>query len=174
MRQIMRTPLVVLCAIPALVGAQRVEWPVYGGDAGASKYSTLAQIDRNNVAQLAVAWRWRTGEAPIRTSDSTVAARPGNSQATPLMIGDTLFFSTPYNRVVAMDATTGRAFWTYDPAAYKSGQPSNGTGFVHRGVDRDRFCDRISWLRDYHAMARIFGLACLSRHGNKFAVAGAG
>lgn len=134
MRQIMRTPLVVLCVIPALVGAQRVEWPVYGGDAGASKYSTLAQIDRNNVAQLAVAWRWRTGEAPIRTSDSTVAARPGNSQATPLMIGDTLFFSTPYNRVVAMDATTGRAFWTYDPAAYKSGQPSNGTGFVHRGV----------------------------------------
>ncbi len=134
MRHIMRTPLVVLCVIPVLVSAQRVEWPVYGGDAGASKYSTLAQIDRNNVAQLAVAWRWRTGEAPIRTSDSTVAARPGNFQATPLMIGDTLFFSTPYNRVVAMNAATGRPFWTYDPAAYKSGQPSNGTGFVHRGV----------------------------------------
>ena len=50
------------------------------------------------------------------------------------MIGDTLFFSTPYNRVVAMDASTGRPYWIYDPRAYAFGQPSNGTGFVHRGV----------------------------------------
>lgn len=134
MRHIVRTTVLVSFLMPALAGAQRVDWPVYGGDAGASKYSPLAQIDRSNVAQLGVAWRWRTGEAAIRKSDSTAAARPGNFQATPLMIGDTLFFSTPFNRVVAMDATTGRPFWTYDPAAYKAGQPSNGTGFVHRGV----------------------------------------
>ena len=74
------------------------------------------------------------GEAPIAKTDSTKAARPGTFQATPLMIGDTLFFSTPFNRVVAMDAATGRPFWTYDPGAYRAGQPSNGTGFVHRGV----------------------------------------
>ncbi|MEP6999618.1 MAG: pyrroloquinoline quinone-dependent dehydrogenase, partial [bacterium] len=98
------------------------------------KYSSLTQINRSNVAQLQVAWRWRTGETAIRNTDSTKAARPGNFQATPLMIGDTLFFSTPFNRVVAMDAATGRPFWTYDPGAYASGQPSNGTGFVHRGV----------------------------------------
>ncbi|MEO8621284.1 MAG: pyrroloquinoline quinone-dependent dehydrogenase [bacterium] len=130
----MRVVGVVLLLLPTLAGAQRVEWPVYGGEPGATKYSSLTQINRRNVAQLTVAWRWRTGETAIRNTDSTKAARPGNFQATPLMIGDTLFFSTPFNRVVAMDAATGRPFWTYDPGAYKSGQPSNGTGFVHRGV----------------------------------------
>ena len=59
---------------------------------------------------------------------------PGNFQATPLMIGDTLFLSTSYNRVVALDANTGRELWAYDPKAYAAGQPPNGTGFVHRGV----------------------------------------
>ncbi|MES2178276.1 MAG: pyrroloquinoline quinone-dependent dehydrogenase [Gemmatimonadota bacterium] len=110
------------------------EWPVYGGDAGATKYSALTQINRANVATLEMAWRWRVGEVPIRNTDSTKAARPGNFQVTPLMIGDTLFFSTSYNRVVAMDAVTGTPFWIYDPGAYKAGQPSNGTGLVHRGV----------------------------------------
>ena len=122
--------------LPSSVAAQsRVgEWPVYGGDAGATKYSALTQIDRANVAQLRVAWRWRVGESAIPQTDSTLGARPGTFQATPLMIGDTLFFSTPFNRVVAMNATTGRPLWTYDPGAYRAGQPSNGTGFVHRGV----------------------------------------
>jgi quinoprotein glucose dehydrogenase len=121
---------------PGTAQAQRAanEWPVFGGDPGATKYSSLAQIDRRNVARLEVAWRWKTGETPIPRTDSTPAARPGTFQATPLMIGDTLFFSTSYNRVVAMDASTGRPYWIYDPGAWKAGQPSNGTGFVHRGV----------------------------------------
>src|SRR5690606_13179096 len=29
---------------------------------------------------------------------------------------------------------TGRELWSFDPRAYAAGQPSNGTGFVHRGV----------------------------------------
>jgi quinoprotein glucose dehydrogenase len=50
------------------------------------------------------------------------------------MIDGVLYVSTPYNRVVALDAETGRQLWTYDPKAYEVGQPPNGTGFVHRGV----------------------------------------
>ena len=50
------------------------------------------------------------------------------------MIDDVLYVSTPYNRVVALDAGTGRELWTFDPKAYEDGQPPNGTGFVHRGV----------------------------------------
>jgi len=110
------------------------EWPVYGGDAGGLKYSPLTTIDRSNVSRLDVAWAWKTGEQAIATTDSTLAARPGQFQVTPLAIGDTLFFSTPYNRVIALDAATGRELWSYDPKAYAAGQPSNGTGFVHRGV----------------------------------------
>jgi outer membrane protein assembly factor BamB len=48
------------------------------------------------------------------------------------MIGDTLFLSTPYNQVVALDGSTGRELWRYDPRAYDAGQPPNGMGFVHR------------------------------------------
>ncbi|MDQ6887994.1 MAG: pyrroloquinoline quinone-dependent dehydrogenase [Gemmatimonadota bacterium] len=113
-------------------GAQ--QWPSYGSDAGATKYSVLGVVNRRNVSRLAIAWRWPVGERPIPNTDSTKAARPGLFQATPLMMGDTLFLSTPFNRVVALSAATGRPFWIYDPGAYRFGQPSNGTGFVHRGV----------------------------------------
>ena len=106
------------------------EWPVYGGDLAATKFSTLTDINRGNVAKLAPAWEWATGE----TAKTEPRTRPGNFQATPLMIGDTLFLSTSYNRVVALDANTGRELWSYDPQAYLAGQPPNGTGFVHRGV----------------------------------------
>ncbi len=133
---VLRVAIIVMLCVASRLPAQvaRGEWPVYGGDAGASKYSSLSDINRANVAQLKQAWRWKVGESAIAASDTTLAARPGNFQATPLMIGDTLFFSTPFNRVVAMDATTGTPFWIYDPKAYRAGQPSNGTGFVHRGV----------------------------------------
>ncbi|MCZ6915873.1 MAG: pyrroloquinoline quinone-dependent dehydrogenase [Gemmatimonadetes bacterium] len=131
----------LLAGIVVVVGActsapviRDEEWAVYGGDPGGMKYSTLTAIDRNNVHDLTPAWEWNVGEHRIPETDSTRAARPGNFQATPLMINDTLFLSTPYNRVVALDAETGTEFWSYDPEAYRWGQPSNGTGFVHRGV----------------------------------------
>lgn len=138
MRRANRNRLAALAALAATLAPAHVthaqEWPAYGGDPGGTRYSPLADIDRGNVGALAVAWTWATGEAPIARTDSTLAARPGTFQATPLMIGDTLYLSTPYNRVVALHAETGRELWSYDPGAYRAGQPSNGTGFVHRGV----------------------------------------
>jgi len=110
-------------------GADR-EWRTYGHDPGATKYSPLAEITADNVGLLRKAWEWRTGERP----DSAKRAHPGLFEATPLMIGDTLFLSTPYNQVAALDAATGRELWRYDPHAYDAGQPPNGMGFVHRGV----------------------------------------
>jgi quinoprotein glucose dehydrogenase len=110
--------------------APSVEWRTYGGDPGAMKFSALAQITRDNVRLLRSAWEWRTGER----RDSASRAHPGLFEATPLMIGDTLFLSTPYNQVVALDGSTGRELWRYDPRAYDAGQPPNGMGFVHRGV----------------------------------------
>lgn len=122
--------VVVVVAAPSARAQASASWPVYGGDLAATKYSTLASINRENVAQLKPAWEWSTGETP----NEEHRTRPGNFQATPLAIGDTLFLSTSYNRVVALDGGTGRELWTYDPHAYDAGQPPNGTGFVHRGV----------------------------------------
>jgi quinoprotein glucose dehydrogenase len=109
-------------------------WATYAGDPGSQKYSTLTDIDKSTVQRLAPSWEWHTGERAIEDSDTTRAARPGNFQVTPIVIGDTMFLSTPFNRVVALDAESGREFWSFDPGAYRFGQPSNGTGFVHRGV----------------------------------------
>ena len=111
-----------------------VEWPVYGGDPGGMKYSRLADLNRTNVRRLAPAWSWNTGDPANPPADSGRPARPGNFQATPLMVHDTVYVPTPLNQVVALDASTGRELWRFDPQAYRAGQPSNGTGLVHRGV----------------------------------------
>ncbi len=106
------------------------DWPYYGGDQGGSKYSLLNQINRGNVSKLQLAWEWRTGEKP----QPEYGATPGMFETTPVMVDGVLYLSTPYNRVVALDAKTGKERWAFDPKAYEDGQVPNGTGFVHRGV----------------------------------------
>jgi quinoprotein glucose dehydrogenase len=110
--------------------AGAVGWPFYGGDQEGTKYSKLTEINAHNVSQLHVAWTWRTKESDLPEYGST----PGMFEATPLMIDDVLYLSTPYNKVVALKAGTGEVIWSYDPKAYELGQPANGTGWVHRGV----------------------------------------
>ena len=101
------------------------------------KYSALAQIDRSNVTRLEVAWTWLSGEEPIPGPSLAVAGepvRPGRFEGTPIAVNDTLYVSTPYSRVVALDGTTGGEIWSYDPRAYDWGQLPRACGFCHRGV----------------------------------------
>lgn len=114
--------------------AQRVDWPSPSGDPGAMRYAPIADIDRTTVQRLQVAWRWQTGERNVAAGPDQKPARPGLFQSSPVIIGDTLYVSTPYAAVAALDARTGRELWKYDPQVWRIGQPSNGTGFVHRGV----------------------------------------
>jgi quinoprotein glucose dehydrogenase len=122
-----------LCGIALIAGpalSQNVEWPVFGGDQAGTKYSALTQINKTNVRNLKVAWEWRTGEKPLEQFHTT----PAVFEVTPVMVDGTLYLSTPYNRVIALDPVTGKERWSYDPKAYEDGQVPNGTGFVHRGV----------------------------------------
>lgn len=134
MRRFLTALVGVLSGCTEPNGSGMVEWPAYGGDPGGMKYSPITDIRRDNVTRLTLAWTWETGEQAIPETDSTRAARPGLFQNTPIMVNDTLYVSTPFNRVVALDPSTGREYWEFDPGAYRAGQPSNGTGFVHRGV----------------------------------------
>lgn len=112
----------------------RVEWPAYGGDPGSQRYSSLAGITPDNVARLAPAWEWRTGERARRIATGE-AVNPDRFEATPVMLGDTLYLSTPYNRAVALDANSGRELWQFDPDAPRWGViGGDHAGFVHRGV----------------------------------------
>jgi quinoprotein glucose dehydrogenase len=116
-----------------------VEWAYYGGDQGGAKYSTLTGVNAGNVSKLRKAWEWKTGEAPM----PEFGVRPGMFENTPLMIDNVIYLSTPYNKVFALDAETGAQLWSYDPEAYKLGQPPNGTGYVHRGVAAWRDGDKL-------------------------------
>lgn len=106
------------------------DWSFHGGDPGQTKYSPLATINTSNVNRLELAWQWKTGERALTEFGTT----PGSFETTPLMINDVLYVTTPYNRVVALDANRGEKIWEYDPKPYEYGQVPNGTGFVHRGA----------------------------------------
>jgi quinoprotein glucose dehydrogenase len=87
------------------------EWHAYGRTGHGQRYSPLAQITPDNVADLEVAWHYETGD---------VRGRPGDPvettfEVTPLKIGNRLFFCTPHQLVIALDATTGKEVWRYDP-----------------------------------------------------------
>src|SRR3982751_717264 len=119
-------------AAPAPV-ANDAEWRSYGHDAGGMRFSSLAQIDRSNVAQLVRAWTYHTGELDPRPDSATArdARRPTAFETTPLVVGGTLYFSTPSSRLIALDAETGRERWTYDP--YAAGDRKRVSG-PHRGI----------------------------------------
>jgi quinoprotein glucose dehydrogenase len=96
-----------------LVYPQNTEWPCYGNDAGGSRYSSLNQINQQNVSRLKVAWTFETGE--LKTYEGTEAKSKAAFEATPIMIDNTLYFSTPSDRVFAIDAATGKQKWMFNP-----------------------------------------------------------
>ena len=133
----------------------REGWPVYGGDQAGTKFSPLTGVNTGTVSGLVVAWEWSPHEKALEE----FGTRPGNFQTTPLMIDNVVYLSTPYNRVVALNAETGAELWAFDPKAYEDGQPPNGTGFVHRGVAAWRDASAGNALRIFiNSRYRLFAL----------------
>lgn len=88
-------------------------WSAYGGDPGGARYSSLKQLSDKNVHLLKKAWTFRTGE--LETYNGTNAIEKAAFEATPVLIDNTLFFSTPSSRVFAIDPASGKQKWLYDP-----------------------------------------------------------
>jgi quinoprotein glucose dehydrogenase len=84
------------------------DWPAYGGNYAATRYSPLTQITRENVGSLEKVWEFRTGDLPQN-------GEPFGNQNTPLKVGNRLYICSALNRISALDAATGTEFWTYDP-----------------------------------------------------------
>jgi len=96
---------------PAASDVPDGEWHAYGRTAAGQRWSPLAQVTPDNVARLQVAWQFRTGDVRGRPGDPEETT----DEVTPLKIGDRLYFCTPHQSVIALDATTGRQAWRYDP-----------------------------------------------------------
>jgi len=101
----------LLVVVDAQQGKMADGWPAYGRDPGGSRYSPLKRIDRANVDQLKVAWTYRTGAEEVKAAASRNAA----FESTPILVDGTLYLTTPYSRVIALDPATGVERWTYDP-----------------------------------------------------------
>src|SRR5262249_6008558 len=119
----MRLTLMVL-AVPALVGAQtarrNVDWPVYGGNADNTHYTSLSQITPANVTSLKVAWTYENHDE----------WKGSEMQANPIVVDGVLYATSPKLRVFALDAATGKELWSFDP---NLGKPAPQR-FRHRGV----------------------------------------
>ena len=120
--------LLSLLIIMGVASAQ--EWPAYGNDAGGTRYSPLTQISAKNVSTLKPAWTYHMGEMD---RDEVEANRHHTApfETTPIVIDGVLYFSTPSNRVIALESETGKELWQFDPQALVTGRHHF---FQHRGV----------------------------------------
>src|SRR5579883_207785 len=104
----LRTVLLPSSLALALAGAHLAraqnDWPAYGRDPGAQRYSPLKQITPANVSRLVEAWTYQT-KLPAGASP--------RSSTTALMIEGVLYFATPAQTLVAVEPETGKVLWTF-------------------------------------------------------------
>jgi len=109
-------------------GAVADEWSSYGRDARGSRYSPLTQITPANVAHLQEVWTYHTGDV----SDGSGHRQRSGFETTPLMMDGRLYLTTPFNRVIALDAATGWQLWAFDPKINQT--LPYGDGLINRGL----------------------------------------
>jgi glucose dehydrogenase len=117
---------------PASRLSANADWPVYGGQAEGQHYSPLAQINRSNVNKLKVAWTYDTGEEGILETN-------------PVVIGRVLYAYTPSQKVIALDAVTGKLLWKFDAGA-KAEHWARGVSYWTDGQESRIFAGVMNYL----------------------------
>ena len=90
-----------------LAGPAGENWLSYGGGFANQRYSTLDQVTRSNVGDLALAWVYQTGIAE-------------SFQTTPVIAGNVLFLTTPESHVVALNGVSGQKLWEFIPRLHRT------------------------------------------------------
>jgi quinoprotein glucose dehydrogenase len=94
-------------------------WALPGGGQGGGHFSAATQITPDNVSDLTIAWVHRSGDYSEGDNfiDGLSGTKPLQSswQATPILIEDQLVICTPFNRIIAVDASTGEERWSFTP-----------------------------------------------------------
>ncbi|HZD48253.1 MAG TPA: c-type cytochrome [Silvibacterium sp.] len=111
---------------------QSKDWPVYGGQLASDHYSSLAQINRATVSKLKIAWTFDTREQD-------------GLQTSPLVVGRVLYAYTPTQKVIALDAATGKLLWTFD-SGIKGTQPDRGLSWWTDGSESRLFAGVMNFL----------------------------
>ena len=126
------------------------DWPAYGGTTENNHYSSLAQINRTNVKQLALAWSFDSQEE-------------GGLQSTPIVVEGVLYGITPTQKVFALDAATGRLFWKFD-SGIKGTQPDRGLSYWAQGNDKRILVGVMNFVYALNATTGR-AIATFGRHG---------
>jgi quinoprotein glucose dehydrogenase len=87
------------------------DWDHYGGDPGGTRFSRLRSINPTNIARLKKIWEYHTGALQPETGANHKAA----FECTPILVDGTLYVTTPFNHIIALDPATGAEKWKYDP-----------------------------------------------------------
>jgi glucose dehydrogenase len=111
---------------------RNVDWPIYGGEPANNHYSAITQINRKNVGTLRVAWTFDTHEK-------------GGLQTSPLIVGRILYGYTPSQKVIAVDAASGKLIWTFDSGVMGT-QPGRGLTYWHEGNESRLFAGVMNFL----------------------------
>lgn len=125
---------------PVATDQHDTDWPAYNGSVDGDHYSSLSQINRANVAQLKIAWQFDTGEK-------------GGLQTNPLIVGRMLYACTPFGKIVALDAASGKLLWTFDSTVDNhdrtiggASQPSRGFAYWTDGKSGRIFAGILNYL----------------------------
>ena len=129
----LRAGAIVFGLSASIIAAQTaVDWPAYGGQRESDHYSSLNQINRANVKQLKEAWTFDTGEK-------------GDMQTNSVIIGGTLYAYTTSQKVIALDAATGKLKWKFD-SGINGTQPARGVAYWTDGKDERIFAGIMNFL----------------------------
>jgi quinoprotein glucose dehydrogenase len=107
------------------------EWRSSGGDSSYTRYSPLAQINKDNVKNLKIVWRRPALDPKLK--DQFPKLRTNNYlRATPTMIGGVLYAPDSAGLLEAFDAATGQTIWRQEPVPEMENE---GGASSTRGVD---------------------------------------
>ncbi|MDZ7757268.1 hypothetical protein [Rhodohalobacter sp.] len=114
------------------------EWFEYQGGPDRNQYSTLDQINRQNVSRLEVAWEYHTGDT-------------GQVQTNPIIVNDTLYGMTATVRPFALNAATGEEYWSEEGGDVHVLNSNRGVVYWKEGGDSRILFARDEWLYALHA-----------------------
>jgi len=114
------------------------DWPFYLGSPANQHYSSLTQINVNNVSKLRQVWSFDTREK-------------GGLETTPLVIDGVLYAYTPKQEVIALDPATGVLRWTFDsqkdfPSEKVTSRAERGLAYWHDGEEKRIFAGVSSYV----------------------------
>lgn len=115
------------------------EWREYLGGPDRNHYSSLSQINKENVTKLEIAWVYPSGDS-------------GHMQTNPIIVNDVLYGMTASLQPFAIDAGTGKEIWRSTIGEKGAFSVSRGVTYWEAGKDKRILFTNSEWLYALDAM----------------------